>query len=66
VPRRHSTFSRIKPEGTKLLVTVHDSQEVLEDFKPTGEGWKSLVDASLREYVTRQARRAMCWRHSVL
>lgn len=49
---------RPKSESPKLLVSVRYSQEVLAYFKSTGEGWQSRMDGVLREYVTRQSRRA--------
>lgn len=49
---------RPKSESPKLLVSVRYGQEVLAYFKSTGEGWQSRMDRVLREYVTRQSRRA--------
>ena len=49
---------RPKSENPKQLVSVRYSQEVLAYFKSTGEGWQSRMDGVLRDYVTRQARRA--------
>ena len=49
---------RPKSDNPKQLVSVRYSQEVLAYFKSTGEGWQSRMDGVLREYVTRQARRA--------
>jgi uncharacterized protein (DUF4415 family) len=49
---------RPKSENPKQLVSVRYSQEVLTYFKSTGEGWQSRMDGVLREYVTRQVRRA--------
>ncbi len=49
---------RPKSENPKQLVSVRYSQDVLTYFKSTGEGWQSRMDGVLREYVTRQARRA--------
>ena len=48
---------RPKSAGTKQLVSVRYSQEVLAYFKSTGEGWQSRMDGVLREYVTRHSRR---------
>ena len=42
----------------KEQVSVRYSPEVLSYFKSTGEGWQSLMDGVLREYVTRHSRRA--------
>jgi uncharacterized protein (DUF4415 family) len=49
---------RPKSENPKQLVSVRYSQEVLTYFRSTGEGWQSRMDGVLREYVTRQSRRA--------
>ena len=49
---------RPKSENPKQLVSVRYSQEVLAYFKATGEGWQSRMDGVLREYVTKQSRRA--------
>jgi uncharacterized protein (DUF4415 family) len=48
---------RPKTGNAKQLVSVRYSQEVLEYFKATGEGWQSRMDSVLRQYVTRQSRR---------
>ena len=57
VPMR-TLRGRPKSENPKLLVSVRYSQEVLAYFKSTGEGWQSRMDGVLREYVTKQSRRA--------
>ena len=49
---------RPKSDSPKQLVSVRYSQEVLAYFKSTGEGWQSRMDGVLREYVTKQSRRA--------
>ena len=49
---------RPKSGSAKLLVSVRYSPEVLAYFKSTGEGWQSRMDGVLREYVTRNSRRA--------
>lgn len=49
---------RPKSGNAKQLVSVRYSREVLEYFKSTGEGWQSRMDSVLRQYVTRQSRRA--------
>lgn len=49
---------RPKSGSPKLLVSVRYSQEVLAYVKSTGEGWQSRMDGVLREYATRQSRRA--------
>ena len=57
VPLR-SLRGRPKSASPKQLVSVRYSQEVLTYFKSTGEGWQSRMDGVLRDYVTRQSRRA--------
>ncbi len=47
---------RPKSERKKLLVSVRYSQEVVEFFKSTGEGWQSRMDGVLRQYVEQQSR----------
>ncbi len=49
---------RPKTGNAKQLVSVRYSREVLEYFKATGDGWQSRMDSVLRQYVTRQSRRA--------
>ena len=49
---------RPKSDSPKQLVSVRYSQEVLTYFKSTGEGWQSRMDGVLREYVSKQSRRA--------
>jgi uncharacterized protein (DUF4415 family) len=49
---------RPKSDNPKQLVSVRYSQEVLAYFKSTGEGWQSRMDRVLRDYVSRQVRRA--------
>jgi uncharacterized protein (DUF4415 family) len=57
VPMR-ALRGRPKSATTKQLVSVRYSPEVLAYFKSTGEGWQSRMDGVLRQYVTRQSRRA--------
>jgi uncharacterized protein (DUF4415 family) len=47
---------RPKSPNKKVLVSVRYSQEVIEYFRSTGEGWQSRMDSVLRKYVDRQAR----------
>ncbi|MGB7180708.1 MAG: BrnA antitoxin family protein [Burkholderiaceae bacterium] len=55
VPVR-SIRGRPKSENKKVLVSVRYSQEVIEYFRSTGDGWQSRMDGVLRKYVERQAR----------
>lgn len=57
VPSR-TLRGRPKSDSPKQLVSVRYSQEVLNYFKATGDGWQSRMDGVLREYVTKQSRRA--------
>jgi uncharacterized protein (DUF4415 family) len=47
---------RPKSENKKLLVSIRYSQEVVEFFKSTGDGWQSRMDGVLRQYVARHSR----------
>jgi uncharacterized protein (DUF4415 family) len=57
VPLR-SLRGRPKSENKKLLVSIRYSPEVVAYFKSTGEGWQSLMDSVLRQYVARHSRGA--------
>ncbi|PUE33582.1 BrnA antitoxin family protein [Limnohabitans sp. Jir72] len=46
-----SLRGRPKSENKKQLVSVRYSPEVLAYFKSTGDGWQSLMDSVLRQYV---------------
>jgi len=50
-----SLRGRPKSENKKLLVSVRYSPEVIGYFKSTGEGWQSLMDQVLRQYVAGQS-----------
>ena len=55
VPMR-SLRGRPKSAKRKVLVSVRYSQEVIDYFKSSGDGWQSRMDGVLRRYVERQAR----------
>ena len=55
VPMR-SLRGRPKSNNRKVLVSVRYSQEVIDYFRSTGDGWQSRMDGVLRRYVERQAR----------
>ena len=57
VPPR-SLRGRPKSENKKLLVSIRYSSEVVAYLKSTGEGWQSLMDSVLRQYVARHSRGA--------
>lgn len=44
---------RPKSANPKILLSVRYSQNVVEYFKSTGEGWQARMDKVLREYVER-------------
>ena len=48
---------RPKSEHKKQLLSVRYSQEVIEYFKATGEGWQSRMDSVLLKHVARHSRR---------
>jgi len=49
---------RPKSAKTKQLVSIRYSPEVLTYFRSTGEGWQSLIDRVLRDYVMRHSKRS--------
>lgn len=52
VPAR-SLRGRPTSSNKKLLLSVRYSPEVVAYFKSTGEGWQTLMDRVLKEYVAR-------------
>lgn len=54
VPMR-ALRGRPRSAKTKQLVSMRYSPEVLAYFRSTGEGWQSLIDRVLREYVSRHS-----------
>ena len=46
---------RPRSPSPKVLLSVRYSQEVVEYFRSTGEGWQSRMDGVLREYVAQHA-----------
>ncbi len=48
---------RPKTANPKQLVSIRYSPEVLDYFRSTGEGWQSLMDRVLREYVLQHPRK---------
>ncbi|MBP9665188.1 MAG: BrnA antitoxin family protein [Pyrinomonadaceae bacterium] len=47
---------RPRSAKTKQLVSIRYSPEVINYFRSTGEGWQSLIDKVLQEYVSRHSR----------
>ena len=52
-----SLRGRPKSAQPKQLVSVRYSPEVVSYFKSTGDGWQTLMDAVLREYVAKHSPR---------
>jgi uncharacterized protein (DUF4415 family) len=48
---------RPKSENKKQLLSVRYSVEVVDYFRSTGEGWQSLMDSVLRQYVNKHGPR---------
>lgn len=48
---------RPKSAQPKQLLSVRYSPEVVSYFKSTGDGWQTLMDAVLREYVAKHSSR---------
>lgn len=42
----------LQKEPTKERITIRLSQEVLEQFRATGDGWQTRVDAALRDWLS--------------
>jgi uncharacterized protein (DUF4415 family) len=57
VPMR-SLRGRPKLANRKLLLSVRYSPEVVAFFKSTGAGWQARMDGVLRNYVSRNSRKA--------
>lgn len=57
VPMR-ALRGRPRSPNTKQLVSIRYSPEVLAYFRSTGEGWQTLIDRVLREYVTKRSRQS--------
>ena len=48
---------RPKSENKKQLLSVRYSVEVVDYFRSTGEGWQTLMDSVLRQYVNKHGPR---------
>ena len=48
---------RPRSASAKVLLSVRYSQEVVDFFRATGEGWQSRMDGALKEYVAQHSRR---------
>ncbi len=50
-------IGRPKAEITKERITIRLSPDVLEQFRATGAGWQTKVDAALRDWLKTHAPR---------
>ncbi|WP_447921614.1 BrnA antitoxin family protein [Achromobacter aegrifaciens] len=50
-------IGRPKAEVTKERITIRLSPDVLEQFRATGAGWQTKVDAALRDWLKTHAPR---------
>lgn len=48
-------IGRPKAEVTKERITIRLSPDVLEQFRATGAGWQTKVDAALRDWLKTHA-----------
>lgn len=48
---------RPRSASSKVLLSVRYSQEVVDFFRATGDGWQSRMDGVLKEYVAQHSRR---------
>ncbi len=42
---------RPKSDVTKVRIGIRLSPEVIDHFKASGDGWQTLIDAALRQYI---------------
>ena len=45
---------RPKADVTKVRVGIRLSQEVVDHFKASGDGWQTRIDAALRQFIAKQ------------
>ncbi|WP_321162581.1 BrnA antitoxin family protein [Verminephrobacter aporrectodeae] len=45
-------MGRPKAEVTKERITIRLSHDVVTQFRATGEGWQTRIDAALRQFIT--------------
>ena len=55
LPKRKPGQRGLQKAPKKVAVTVRYSQEVVEYFKATGEGWQVRVDDALKEWIIRHS-----------
>ena len=48
---------RPRSASSKVLLSVRYSQEVVDFFRATGDGWQSRMDGVLKAYVAQHSRR---------
>ncbi len=50
--RPHVRIGRPKAEVTKERITIRLSRDLVTQFRATGEGWQTRMDAALRQYIS--------------
>lgn len=45
-------IGRPKAEVTKERITIRLSRDVVTQFRATGEGWQTRIDAALRQFIS--------------
>ena len=48
----HARIGRPKAEVTKERITIRLSRDLVMQFRATGEGWQTRMDAALRQYIS--------------
>lgn len=60
VPYSNEEWEKVKPfvrvgrpksEVTKERITIRLSRDVVHQFRSTGEGWQTRIDAALQRYI---------------
>jgi uncharacterized protein (DUF4415 family) len=51
INRQARQRGRPKAEVTKERITIRLSQEVVQSFRATGDGWQTRVDAALKDWL---------------
>jgi uncharacterized protein (DUF4415 family) len=50
--RPFARIGRPKAEITKERITIRLSRDVVTQFRATGEGWQTRIDAALRQFIS--------------
>ncbi len=56
LPKRKPGQRGAQKQPTKVAVTMRYSQEVINYFKSTGEGWQTRMDEALKEWIMQHPR----------